>query len=123
MTTPQQTEAQTQDVDQGHLERYDSKAKAADLTRIDSLGAAQFIDNDHHEKSRDAAAANETAFVGIGKLQTIKKFWRASMFCYFCAFGVMMDGSVDSVTSAMAMLTLLGIRCLSRGAYLPIEVS
>lgn len=91
MATPHQTEAQTQAVDNSQLERYDSKAKAADLTRVDSLGAAHFVDNDH-EKSRDAAAANETAFVGINKLQTIKKFWRASMYCYFCAFGVMMDG-------------------------------
>jgi hypothetical protein len=75
------------------LDRYDSKAKAADLARVDSIGGAAFIDNDNDEKTRNAAA-KETAFVGMGKLQTIRKFWRPSMFCYFCAFGVMMDGSV-----------------------------
>ena len=78
--------------DESHLGRYDSKAKAADLTRVDSIGAAQFIDNDQDEKTRHTAEVNETAYVGMGKLQTIRKFWRASMFCYFCAFGVMMDG-------------------------------
>lgn len=114
MTTPQQIESQNYTVDQSHtLERYDSKAKAADFTRVDSLGGTHFLDNDGTEKSRDGAAANETAFVGIGKLQTIKKFWRASMFCYFCAFGVMMDGSVHPMSLSEAQLMFIDTKSLS----------
>jgi hypothetical protein len=91
MTTTQQP--MNLDAEDG-LHRYDSKAKAQDLARVDSIGGAAFLDND--EKTRDIAAA-ETAFVGMTKLQAIRKFWRPSMFCYFCAFGVMMDGSVQSL--------------------------
>lgn len=88
-TTQQPTNLEAED----GLHRYDSKAKAQDLARVDSIGGAAFLDN-NDEKTRDIAAA-ETAFVGMTKLQAIRKFWRPSMFCYFCAFGVMMDGSVQ----------------------------
>jgi hypothetical protein len=91
-TTQQPTPLEAED----SLHRYDSKTKAQDLARVDSIGGAACLDND--EKTRDIAAA-ETAFVGMTKLQAIRKFWRPSMFCYFCAFGVMMDGSVHSPRS------------------------
>jgi hypothetical protein len=55
---------------------------------------------EHVEKTDIEAAAeavkasnvHETAYVGLSKLQALRKFWRASLFCYICAFGVMMDG-------------------------------
>lgn len=92
--TTHQTPAATAANDDSHLERYDSKAKASDLARVNSLGAANFVGNDDPdaEKTRDTVAGNETAFVGLTKWQAIKRFWRAAMFCYFCSFGVMMDG-------------------------------
>lgn len=56
--------SKSQDIETAHIERHSTAFG-------DDVKLAQ-----HNE------VAKETAFVGLSKLQTIKKFWRAALFCY-----------------------------------------
>lgn len=48
---------------------------AHDERRISAVG-------DDIALSKSDEVAKETAFVGLTKLQAIKKFWRAAVYCY-----------------------------------------
>lgn len=52
------------------------------------------INNIEHSKLEDGPdpEVHETAFVNLSKWQVVKKFWRATIFCYMCTFGIIMDG-------------------------------
>ena len=43
----------------------------------------------------------ETAYVGLTKWQAMRKFWKACLFAYLCAFGVVMDGWENSFPGAL----------------------
>lgn len=39
----------------------------------------------------------ESAFVGMSRWQAMKVFWKPTLYCYMCAFSVVMNGYQDSV--------------------------
>lgn len=72
------------------LHRSDSKEPAV-------IEAAVALDQDddreiERKAEHSSGVARETAFVGLTRVQALRKFWRACFFCGFCVFGVMMDG-------------------------------
>ncbi|WRT68794.1 uncharacterized protein IL334_005774 [Kwoniella shivajii] len=43
----------------------------------------------------------ESAFVGMSRLQALKVFWRPTLYCYMCAFSVVMNGYQDSLPGGL----------------------
>ncbi|WVW79665.1 hypothetical protein I302_101634 [Kwoniella bestiolae CBS 10118] len=43
----------------------------------------------------------ESAFVGMSRMQALRVFWRPTLFCYMCAFSVVMNGYQDSLPGGL----------------------
>lgn len=67
------------------LARNDSKEIALVEAGAPVLDTSQDVKTDH-------GLARDTAFVGLSRLQSLRRFWRACFFCGVCVFGVLMDG-------------------------------
>lgn len=67
------------------LARNDSKEIALVEAGAPVLDTSQDVKTDHD-------LARDTAFVGLSRLQSLRRFWRACFFCGVCVFGVLMDG-------------------------------
>ncbi|WVQ72838.1 hypothetical protein IAR50_002399 [Cryptococcus sp. DSM 104548] len=57
------------------------------------------VSDDKKPIEEDEAAI--TAFAGLTKVQAMRKFWRACLFCAITAFGVMMDGYQTSMPGSI----------------------
>ncbi|WVQ63618.1 uncharacterized protein L199_001771 [Kwoniella botswanensis] len=43
----------------------------------------------------------ESTFVGMSRMQALKIFWRPTLYCYMCAFSVVMNGYQDSLPGGL----------------------
>ncbi|WRT67706.1 uncharacterized protein IL334_004678 [Kwoniella shivajii] len=70
------------------LERSETKKEDIQTDTLDANKGEAY--NDH-----------VTAFAGLSRIQAMRKFWRACLFCFITAFGVIMDGYQTSLPGSV----------------------
>ncbi|WWC69298.1 uncharacterized protein I206_103236 [Kwoniella pini CBS 10737] len=73
----------------------------ADLERVESKKDDIYVSSAEADKMRNELEDHTTAFAGLTRIQAIRKFWRASLFCMITAFGVIMDGYQTSLPGSV----------------------
>jgi len=70
-----------------------------DMTPIEAKADLQHAElgGEHVGDASKTDVPLETAFVGMSKWQAMRKFWRASLFCFMAAFAALLDGFQFSI--------------------------
>ncbi|ODN77562.1 hypothetical protein L202_04732 [Cryptococcus amylolentus CBS 6039] len=71
------------------------------LKEVKLVGEEVHVYNVSDDKKPAEDEPVDTAFAGLNKMQAMRKFWRACLFCGITTFGVMMDGYQTSMPGSI----------------------